>query len=513
MAISRVKAADAAHRKGVLFTNPGGPGGSGIRLSWLIGSSQPKVAAEYDIIGMDPRGVGESTQLICDVPVDQLDSAVHDSRDLSAQAVTARQRTAKAVADGCAANPLTRYVNTWQTTHDMDMIRAVLGERKLNYLGYSYGSWLGAKYAALFPRRTGRIVLDSNTAWMDDLADSWERMPMAFQRRWERQFAPWATRSAFFSKYLGRTPAQVNAVYEQVRETFIKATDNLSAGQVLDGFVRTSLYTDAGFITIGASLGVLKSCLVDNHDWSRDALLSCGQRFSDELSGSGVAGTEFQAEARVGTDALLHPEKLGDAAPEGLSAVFDAVRNATGDTVQVSGVYYAVRCGDGGQWHSPNWWVNFARRNGPAYPLTGYETSQEVCSYWTLSAQRLPNPDEHRLAPIVTVQSEFDPATAYENTSRNVRQFHDARLVAIDDAGAHGQYGIRGNGCVDDIVNAYLLDGVTPPARSVCKGLPLPLENTVHAVPGPVDSSTRPHASRAEHVPARLRHAAEKIIK
>src|SRR5439155_5738275 len=208
ISISRTKATDTAHRKGILFTNPGGPGGSGSFLSWYLAVLQPKVAAQYDIIGMDPRGVWNSTQLTCDLPVDQLTGLPsYDSRDRSPEALAVQHKVEKLIADSCAKNPLTRYVNTWQTTHDMDLIRDRLGEAKLNYLGYSYGTWLGAKYAALFPANTGKVILDSNTSWMDDLSASWALMPMAVQRRFEKQFEPWTTRS-IFAKDLGATPAQ-----------------------------------------------------------------------------------------------------------------------------------------------------------------------------------------------------------------------------------------------------------------------------------------------------------------
>jgi pimeloyl-ACP methyl ester carboxylesterase len=160
VAISRTKATDPAHREGVLFTNPGGPSGSGLGLPWSLATAQPKLAARYDVIGMDPRGVGSSTQLNCDIAVEPLMAASnYDSRDLSDTAVAARAAATKAIADGCVANPLTPYVNTWQTAHDMDLVRVLLGEPKLNYTGYSYGTWLGAKYAALFPATTGKVIL------------------------------------------------------------------------------------------------------------------------------------------------------------------------------------------------------------------------------------------------------------------------------------------------------------------------------------------------------------------
>jgi len=516
LTITRIKATDAAHRKGILFTNPGGPGGGGVTLPVLIAQAQPKIAAQYDIIGMDPRGVGNSTPLICDVPTDQLTGPEYDARDLSAAAITSRQKALKAIADGCATNPLTPYINTWQTTHDMDLIRSLLGERKLNYLGYSYGTWLGAKYAALFPQRTGKIILDSNTSWMGDLAESWELMPKAFQRRWEQQLVHWTNRSKVFAKYVGTTPAAVNALYERERSAFIKYTGRPSAGVLLDNTVRSALYTDAGFVQIAFTLGVLNRCLLDNQDWSSDAFTACVSDFTDRVNKElGGSAAELRTQVSDATAILLHPEKLGgEVGKDGLQPILQAASNATGDTTKVSGAFFAVRCGDGGQWHSPRWWVDFARRNGPVYPLATYSISAEVCSYWSLPAHELPKPAERRLGPIVTVQAEFDPATGYESTPRNVRRFSGARLIAVDDAGSHGQYGIRGNACVDDTVNAYLLDDQTPPRRTVCTGTPLPLENVVYPEPGPVDSRAHhPRTVKVRHVPDKVRHEADKIIK
>ncbi len=177
LALSRVLASDQAHRKGILLVNPGGPGCEAITLPVEIAGAQPAVGADYDVVTMDPRGVGFSTNYNCDIPNSVLAAAnapAYDTRDQSAAAVASRQAYAKAIADACAQNPLTPYINTWQTVHDMDLIRQLLGEAKLNYLGYSYGSWFGAKYAAVFPDTTGKVVLDSNTAWMDDLANTWE---------------------------------------------------------------------------------------------------------------------------------------------------------------------------------------------------------------------------------------------------------------------------------------------------------------------------------------------------
>ncbi len=517
VAISRVRASEQTHRKGILFTNPGGPGGSGISLSWQIATAQPKLAAQYDIIGMDPRGVGFSTQLLCDVPVGKVAGLpVYDSRDLSAQAIATQQTVQKLIADSCAANPLTQYINTWQTTHDMDLIRALLGESKLNYLGYSYGTWLGAKYAAVFPENTGKVVLDSNATWMEDLAKTWENMPMAFQMRWERQFVPWANRNPVVAKYVGTTPAEVHAAYEQVRAGFAKLSGSPVWADFLDSTIRSSLYTDNGFIVIAYYLAVYKVCLVDGPDQTPDAVDNCaaefGDKFVEELFGSAITPEE-KSEVRADIKQAFTAAAWQDVRPDTVPSVLASVHNATGDVVRISGVYFAVRCGDGGQWHTPQWWVDKARQLGPAFPLDGYVMAQEVCGYWTLPSHPLPSPSSQKVDTIVAVQSEFDPATSYLNVVSDVARFPlGTRLISVDDAGAHGQYGIRGNGCVDDMVNDYLLKNVTPPNLSVCAAVPLPLESSVHATPGPVDFVPRLPV-HVTPIDPRIRHLLDKIIK
>ena len=115
-----------------------------------------------------------------------------------------------------------------------------------------------------------------------------------------------------------------------------------------------------------------------------------------------------------------------------------------------------------------------------------------MCSYWTLPSHPLPNP---RTGTIVTVQAEFDPATNYTNVLRDVTQYHDARLISVDDA-----------------VNAYLVGDVTPPASTVCAALPLPFEDSVVPTLGPVDFLKRPHV-RAVPIDPRLKWFLDRIIK
>lgn len=505
IAISRVRATDPAHRKGILFTNPGGPSGSGLALPDRLVRAHPKVATDYDVIGMDPRGVGASTKLVCDVAFSALwDSMFYDSRDNSPEASAANAKQGKAIADGCAKNPLTPFINTWQTVYDMDAIRAALGEEKLNYVGYSYGSWLGAKYAAVFPQNTGKVVLDSNTAWTDDLATTWQAMPNAMQRRLDKQFLPWIARHPVFSKYVGTTPEQATATYEAGRAGYVAfASPFRRFGASLDSIIIQGIYTDKTFFDTAVVLSVIKCYAGATGLQDLGKILTCvietAIRLEEDLQGypglsTAVAKGQAVAKAALDQDPKSWANAFGSTPFPELNLALAAAKQGPPPStdepgIPVDGTYFAVRCGDGGQWKSPQWWANFRQGITPQNWLVGYQlTGTEVCSYWTAPTHELPNPNEHQLSqPLVLVQSEFDPATAYENATRDAAQYHNARLISVQDYGTHGVYAIRGNGCVDDIIDAWLLNDVEPATSTICGSAPLLHESVVYPVPGPVD--------------------------
>lgn len=151
---------------GSLLTNPGGPGASGLdfiseSIDYAVG---PDVIAAYDVIGFDPRGVGQSTAVRCfdaaemDEYLYAIPEGVRGSDEWTAELDEANARFAQA----CEANSggILPYITTINSARDMDLLRAVLGDKKLNYLGYSYGTFLGATYANLHPERVGHLVLD-----------------------------------------------------------------------------------------------------------------------------------------------------------------------------------------------------------------------------------------------------------------------------------------------------------------------------------------------------------------
>ncbi|MDQ3484901.1 MAG: alpha/beta hydrolase, partial [Actinomycetota bacterium] len=157
----RQLAGDESSRKGSLLINPGGPGGSGIDYLGFI-DLDSSITDVYDVIGFDPRGVATSTPVDC-ISDEQLDAYVASdpTPDTDAE-VQQFQDFWSTLTDGCVANsgPLLEHVSTVEVAKDMDVMRALVGDDKLTYFGASYGTYIGATYAGLFPDKVGRLVLD-----------------------------------------------------------------------------------------------------------------------------------------------------------------------------------------------------------------------------------------------------------------------------------------------------------------------------------------------------------------
>ncbi|MGH9184359.1 MAG: alpha/beta hydrolase, partial [Acidimicrobiales bacterium] len=163
VAVSRIATADAALREGVILFNPGGPGGEGLNLPTLVAQLlEPEVLARFDLVGFDPRFIGRSTPVTCGLPVDE-HLILKFIPWLRPGGVAENFAVAEELSAACAANggEILVHGTTANTARDMDRIREALGEEKISYVGYSYGSYLGAVYASLFPDRTDRFVLDS----------------------------------------------------------------------------------------------------------------------------------------------------------------------------------------------------------------------------------------------------------------------------------------------------------------------------------------------------------------
>ncbi|RJQ69426.1 alpha/beta fold hydrolase [Pseudonocardiaceae bacterium YIM PH 21723] len=418
VAISRLKATDPARRRGILLVNPGGPGAPGLGLPVQLGRQE--IAQVYDLIGFDPRGVGQSTQLQCTV-IDEL-PIKNQTRPADADfgVFTAN---AKAEDHACqeAGGALRPYINTNNTARDMDIIRAVLGEQRTNYLGYSYGTQLGATYGTLFPSRLDRSVLDSAL----DPAKSWHEQDFDSVDAIRANIDLWAewvaARNNTFA--LGTSADAVKAAIEEIA-TALRTRSIAGMTEV------SHLDYGIGFYTR-----------------YRESWASYANRMQFAL-----------IEVRQGIKA----------APSVAEDLANASRIARERTVlhtqEKAGV--TVKC----EWNWPDPQTSYRemRRYRQAMPYGGVVPelmAPNPCAF--RSFQRLQTPVRAtRGYPVgLVVQADGDTQTAYPNGVAMATALGDT-LISVRDDGNHGHY--RYNDCVTKLVDGYLVRGVLPPSRSSC---------------------------------------------
>ncbi|ATE56998.1 alpha/beta hydrolase [Actinosynnema pretiosum] len=441
IAVSRLRTAEGVTRS--LLTNPGGPGAPGRWLPLRFASRQ-RLLASTEVIGVDVRGTGASTNLTCG----NLDwTTIADPRDRSRANTDLLYDAAQLQARACQSRSgdLGRVVTTEQTVRDLDLLRHLLGRPQADWVGYSGGTWIGAYYATFFPKRVGRFVLDSNAdftaPWKKILNDSFGP---GFQRRFEVDYLPWVAKHDAHYR-LGRAPQEVLRVYEAVRAA-VKA----EPFALEDGTVVTEILFDLLF----AQTQYLKELFPQ-----LTPLLSHLAHALGVVGGAEATGpvTASRATAALAATPVRHP----DAANATLHAIACNDTPFPGDRRSLAGE---------------------AERAGARYPFFGYYQPVAPCAFWNRPAIALPTPTGRGVPPVLMVQSERDPATPVEGAVRAHRAFAGSRLLTVLDEGDHGLYA-GGNACVDDVVEAFLVDGVVPERDLTCRGMPLPEPLTAEAAP------------------------------
>ncbi|QFZ20167.1 alpha/beta fold hydrolase [Saccharothrix syringae] len=423
VAISKLPAKNPAKRRGVLLLNPGGPGGAGLDMPEFFAGN--RIAETYDLIGFDPRGVGESSPLECEASPE---IGTLTSRPTDAQFAdwTATARAAEA-ACARAAGGIRPYVNTPNTARDMDVIRAVLGEQKINYLGFSYGTYLGAVYGTLFPARLDRNVLDSSVhpEWI-----------------WREQFK-----------------AQSRAIRDNVDAFFAWVAERDSRY----GFGTTAAEVFATSEELSARLAVQPwQGFVDQTTW--DVVVGSNARYREiwDLLAEDIAA--------------IRRDVLGEqVAPEVVADVVEATRalRDLGIAQTVPGVFQTVTCE--ADWPADlNTYYADMRRYRVDYPY-GFgvlRAAPTECTFRSFKpADKVTDLKRTRYPVGLVIQAEFDPQTHYDGGPAMAARLDDA-LVSVSDEGTHGLY--SRNACVTELVDRYLVDGVLPGSRAVCPGAPRP---------------------------------------
>lgn len=422
LALSRLPATDRAHRIGTMVLNNGGPGESTLGMPLQVRAAMKDVAARYDLIGLDPRFVGRSTPLDCGWPIGlwlrsagqtrvQFDRQVAVERDLA-------ERCARRYAD------VLPYANTRDTARDIDLVRRVLGERRISFLGYSYGSYLGAVYTQMFPDRTDRVVLDSAGD-----PDKWG--PLALQGtedEAERALRGWAAWAAERHRTygLGATPARVLATVDAI------------AAAAQDRPLRVGSYEVDGQ-TVPYLLSVGSG---DDRPAGRAAFASTVRTLNGAAHGRPVAPS-----------------------PE-LKGLLTFVLTSAGSPLASPAA--AITCGDRAAPGDPDTYWNDIQRSRALHPLFGpLKNNIWPCAFWPNQPRerstRVDNP-----TPALIVSSTGDTATTYEGSKAMHRALTGSRLLTLRGVTAHGIYGEYGNACVDAKVNAYLATGSLPTTDPTC---------------------------------------------
>jgi pimeloyl-ACP methyl ester carboxylesterase len=481
--------------RGLMMSNPGGPGGAGLTLSAALAISKPQLFQDYDLVGFDPRGFGESTPLQCLTTPEKLAlvPTTPDRRRRNVRTHVAEVAEALLLADACRATEFGRFVSSQQTVYDMELVRALLASPRLNFIGYSYGTWLGGWYADTYPDRVDRFLLDSNMDWTHT---QWENVnfdPFSFQRRRDTQLLAWIARNAAEIQGLGTTSQAVSASYERIRAALVsllEAGRTARRGDDLDSSIASSIYSNAGFVTAAVDIVVHDEYVKDpgtpqvtaahiERAWAR---LGPGIRAFVSLQsirsryGVDVARTSSQLIAQARADAAGEPA--------------DAV-------VDLGAVPTTVRCNDTEWRRGPLYYLNEADRMTRRYPFVGYLNGVPMCAFWPYGPQDR-RVDLRRSPRLLMITSELDPATAYEGALRTHRDTrHATRLVSIDDEGQHGQYVGSPSACAEQAGDAYVFGGQLPAADLICDTSPLRLETSVFPVRGPVQGNSVPLFGRA----------------
>ncbi|GAA1196324.1 TAP-like protein [Prauserella alba] len=443
IAVSRLKAKGDSTAS--VLTNPGGPGAPGRNFPLRL-AGQDRLREHQDVIGFDPRGTGHSTNITCGGAIGTGDSL--DPRDRSRENLKLILDATEYAADSCQlkSGELGPLINTFQTTHDMDLLRSLLGREKINWVGYSAGTWLGAHYAQRFPEHTGRFVLDSATEFTTTWQRSFDWQPLGFERRWREDFLPWMAK--YDEQYgFGDSGERARQTYEQVRAALAEKPVELDGEKVgpneLDSAIAGMLYSKAAFPSLAEYLVSLRELTGEKMRTASPTALDNVRKL--------LANTKARGPQPLVVDNGHGAQQYDDA--------YDAS-------------FWTIPCNEG-PWYGNRMTATWqSELMGREWPLLGWGWLIQPCIFWKGKPIDLPEMDGEGVPPTLIVQSEHDPATPIEGARRAHENFEGSRMITVTDEGDHGIYA-GDNPAVDEVVEDYLVDGIVPEDQSI-PGAPLP---------------------------------------
>jgi pimeloyl-ACP methyl ester carboxylesterase len=428
LALKKLPAKQSANKVGSLLINPGGPGGSGTDyVTYAEDAFGKRLMDSFDIIGFDPRGVAQSTPLDCltDQEVDEF--IAFDGTPDNDEELKASLEISINLANSCEsiANNLIAHVGTQEAARDMDIIRELVGDEKLNFLGASYGTYLGGMYAEIFPDKVGRLVLDGAV----DPSLSGEEQS--------------------FDQAVGLDTALKRFVEDCPQYDDCPLTKRGDGGvqeirEFLDSLDAKPLKTEDPDRLLTQAMGVyaVAGFLYSDEWWSymRQSL-----------------ATAFKGD---GTDLLSINDLFNERNDDGTYAT-----NATE-------AIYAINCFDEPSTSTEEQVREYAKTWIKDAPVFGdyLAWGNLSCSIWPVKD---PNPINkfvaQTAAPIVVVGTKYDPATPYKWAVGLSSQLVTSVLLTYEGDG-HTAY-MRGSKCIDNEIENYLVDGIVPAKNIICPAI------------------------------------------
>ncbi|MEU4357012.1 alpha/beta hydrolase [Streptomyces virginiae] len=418
--------------QGPLLVNPGGPGGSGRALAGFVASALPKdVAAQYDVIGFDPRGVGKSEPAL-DCGPGHFTPVRPDSVPQDEATERANLERVRAFAESCGAKhaDVLPHIGTVSAARDIEVLRTALGAERISYFGYSYGTYLGAVYAKLHPGRVHRLVLDSvvdpNGVWYEDNLSQ----DLAFDAR-HKAFLAWVAQHDATYR-LGTDPAAVETRWYAMRQALRRSP----AGGKVGPAELEDTYMPGGYY---------------NGYWPS------------------------LAEAFAAYTVKKDPKPLVAAYER-----FGAVEPSAGNSYSV---YTAVQCRDSAWPRDWNEWRADMWRTHAKAPFMTWNNAwyNAPCAFWPTEPLRAPDVTNADLPPALLLQATDDAATPFDGAVSMREKLSGSALVVEEGGGNHG-IALSGNKCLDEKVSAYLRTGQAADATCPAQAAPQPTAAT-RAVP------------------------------
>lgn len=397
----------SGRRIGTLFTNPGGPGASG--LGFLFSSPiQEPLLERFDVVSWDPRGVGDSTHLRCGSKVRPFLRQDSDPDTVAEQ--QAIDAAAKALADECGAKDadMLPFVGTDDTVRDLEALRMAVGDEKLSYIGFSYGTFIGQRYLAMFPSHVRAMVLDGVVNPTEGLV----------------------------GLLTGQTTAMTAAI-----------------GRAYASCTTTACKTTSPAVQFDRAKARVESEALDT---------SQGPLGPAELATGAIYAT-YDPQLWAALNRSLAQAARGDG--DGMARLANGYYDI-GDWT----AYAAITCLDSEHPSGADAYRAFVERLRSASPNFGGPIGNEMlpCAYWPIPPKVVTGSIRAEASPeILVVGNKGDAATPYDDAVYVARMLAHGNLVTYDGEG-HTSYGR--DECVDDAIHRYLIDLVVPPEDPQCGG-------------------------------------------